>query len=48
MARPASRRPNEALLSAGKSAASLSTGIAALTKAGKIERSGDGEYAKAA
>ena len=38
----------EALLSAGKSAASLSTGIAALTKSGKIERSGDGEYAKAA
>ena len=29
----------EALLSAGKSAASLSTGIAALTKSGKIERS---------
>ena len=38
----------EALLSAGKSAASLSTGIAALTKSGKIERSNDGEYAKAA
>ena len=38
----------EALVSAGKSAASLSTGIAALTKSGKIERSSDGEYAKAA
>ena len=38
----------EALLDAGKSAASLSTGIAALTKSGKIERTGDGEYAKAA
>jgi hypothetical protein len=38
----------EALLSAGKSAASLSTGIAALTKSGKIERTGDGEYSKAA
>ena len=38
----------EALLHAGKSAASLSTGIAALTKAGKIERSSDGVYAKAA
>ena len=38
----------EALLWAGKSAASLSTGIAALTKSGKIERSGDGEYSKAA
>ena len=38
----------EALQNAGKSAASLSTGIAALTKAGKIERTGDGEYAKAA
>ena len=38
----------EALLHAGKSAASLSTGIAALTKSGKIERSSDGVYAKAA
>ena len=38
----------DALLDAGKSAASLSTGIAALTKSGKIERTGDGAYAKAA
>ena len=35
----------EGLVSAGMSAASLSTGIAALTKAGVIERVGDGEYA---
>ena len=35
----------EKLISAGMSAASLSTGIAALTKAGEIERVGDGEYA---
>jgi hypothetical protein len=35
----------ESLINAGMSAASLSTGIAALTKAGEIERVGDGEYA---
>lgn len=35
----------EGLVAAGMSAASLSTGIAALTKAGEIERVGDGEYA---
>lgn len=34
-----------ALETAGMSASSLSTGIAALTKAGQIERVGDGEYA---
>jgi hypothetical protein len=35
----------ESLTNAGMSAASLSTGIAALTKSGEIERVGDGEYA---
>ena len=35
----------DSLIGAGKSAASLSTGIAALTKSGEIERTGDGEYA---
>lgn len=35
----------ERLIASGMSAASLSTGIAALTKAGEIERVGDGEYA---
>ena len=34
-----------ALEEAGMSPASLSTGIAALTKSGEIERVGDGEYA---
>ena len=34
----------EALTAAGMSAASLSTGIAALTKEGLIERIGDGRY----
>ena len=33
------------LAAAGMSPASLSTGIAALTKSGEIERTGDGEYA---
>jgi hypothetical protein len=35
----------EELIAAGMSAASLSTGIAALTKSKEIERIGDGEYA---
>ena len=35
----------DALTDAGKSAASLSTGIAALTKSGEIKRSSDGVYA---
>ena len=38
----------DALTEAGKSAASLSTGIAALTKSGEIKRSSDGVYALAA
>ena len=37
-----------ALEEAGMSPASLSTGIAALTKSGEIERVGDGEYARKA
>ena len=38
----------QALEGAGMSASSLSTGLTALTKSGKIERVGDGEYAKKA